>query len=318
MSSDWLNDGLSMPMSPIDVEIKNDNDVIPTVTPSDGSGSLNVGTEMFEQFVDDPFFFDPLSNDFNSSVGIARVVKQQPELQYPFSPRPAPIAVPTPKVTNPIQITPTTMEACSPAPIMKKFVLEPEVFKIKTKRKQTPRLLQPKPEDEAFFALCQNQAAKIYPHGLGFIPAAYWPDQVFSFGDVLEDYFRLKNNPNARFPCKLYNALKLTTNMPEYIPYVGIQWLNDTVIRVDTAIYGRFNKLQHVNGALFHSQGNFPSHGFIEIKSMSDALSKVDEALLTGVDFDSVRLLYHQSGQFTRNSVESDIIDVKWIPVGAR
>lgn len=45
-------------------------------------------------------------------------------------------------------------------------------------------------------------------------------------------------------------------------------WVKDTVFKVDKCVFGRLLGIKSYDGGLFHSQGNFPSHGFRELTLM--------------------------------------------------
>ncbi|KAH0786206.1 hypothetical protein GPJ56_009883 [Histomonas meleagridis] len=166
--------------------------------------------------------------------------------------------------------------------------------------------------DQEFKAICSDPEVKFNPHALGFIPRSYWPDKDFTFGELVTDFFQRKNNANSRFYHKLYNALKIIDDDPFYIDFIGIEWVNDKVLKVDKNVFARLLGIKTIDGSLFHQQGNFPSHGFVELGS-KDCLQYVTESDLEGVDFDKVRLLVHQSGVFTRGCTESTIEQCKWI-----
>lgn len=167
------------------------------------------------------------------------------------------------------------------------------------------------PEEQEFKAICQDPEVKFNPSKLGFIPRSYWPDKDFTFGELVTDFFQRKNNANSRFYHKLYNALKIVDD-PFYIEYVGIEWVNDKVLKVDKNIFARLLGIKTIDGSLFHQQGNFPSHGFVELGSQ-DSLRYVTKEDLEGVDYDKIRLLIHQSGVFTKNCSENTIENCKWI-----
>lgn len=167
------------------------------------------------------------------------------------------------------------------------------------------------PAEQEFKAICQDPDVKFNPVKLGFIPKSYWADKEFTFGELVTDFFQRKNNANSRFYHKLYNALKIVDD-PFYIEYVGIEWVNDKVLKVDKNIFARLLGIKTIDGSLFHQQGNFPSHGFVELGSQ-DSLKYVTKEDLEGVDYDKIRLLIHQSGVFTKNCSESTIENCKWI-----
>ena len=279
--------------------------------------------DQFDYFTNfaDTEILDGRSNDFDSSVGGA-LAAQKLAAQIPQNMVPNPIFQKPPTQQHAPQ---AALIALSPNPVLQSpqalpkstdFVLEQQVFTVKTgKKNKIAAPILGSPEDEQFYALCTNPDVKFNPKQLNFIPTAFWPnDQDYSFGDIVESFFRLKNNSNARFPHKLYNALILTSTFPELIPFIGLTWLTSDVIRVDTIPFARFLNIKSINGSLFHAQGNFPTHGFVEIKSIQDALKRgIEQTQLQTIDFDKVRILYHAENLFTTASTEEDIAKIKWI-----
>jgi hypothetical protein len=134
---------------------------------------------------------------------------------------------------------------------------------------------------------------------------------------LVKDFFQRKNHANSRFSHKLYNALKITLDDPFYVEFIGIEWVTDVVLKIDKRIFARLLAIKTVDGSLFHQQGNFPSHGFVELSEQT-GLEYVPKEVLDGVDFDNVRLLVHQEGVFRRNCTEADIERCKWISARKR
>ena len=325
-----MTDFNSLPNSPLEFGISFDTGSINDQQPIDDIQNLPQENVYQNDDLNLPNFagfnlFEERSNDFDSSVSGALVVQQmtaqKPENMYnaPQFQRPAPQRPPLQGTI--VALSPN--QTVSPPNIMgnmqssKDIFLEPQVFAIKSgKKRKTQVPILTSREDEEFYSVYNNPNIKINPKRLNFIPTTFWPnDQEYSFGDIVESYFRIKNNPDARFPHKLYNALKLTSTDANFIPYIGLTWLTNDVIKVDTVAFARLLNIKSINGALFHAQGNFPSHGFVEIKSVDDAANKgIDLSLLQSIDFEKVRLLYHAENLFTVDSTEEDIARIKWTP----
>lgn len=124
-------------------------------------------------------------------------------------------------------------------------------------------------------------------------------------------FFRKRNSMHCKFPFKLFNALKLTQNCPEFLPHVGVEWVTDSVFRVHRAAFARLLGVKTIEGGLFHQQGNFPSHGFVELPfDVSDCISR--EAGLGPADLSQVRFMRHSAGLFVRQSTERDLESCKW------
>lgn len=171
--------------------------------------------------------------------------------------------------------------------------------------------VDPNIPDDDFLSICQDQDIKFNPVQLGFIPSTFWPDHDFTFGELVANFFQRKNNANSRFSHKLYNALKIADFDPFYADFTGIEWVNDRVLKVDKRVFARLLGIKTIDGSLFHQQGNFPSHGFVELGSR-DALQYVTQEDLEDVDFEKVRLLIHPAGVFVRGCTEQAILHCKW------
>ncbi|KAH0793847.1 hypothetical protein GPJ56_002269 [Histomonas meleagridis] len=175
-----------------------------------------------------------------------------------------------------------------------------------------PRFQICKPMAERSFDEVVNDGlVTINPIELGFIPKTMWENEYMSFGSVVSSFFRKRNSSQTKFTYKLYNALKLSEKMPEFIPHVGIEWATDTIIRVHREAFARLLGVKTIEGSLFHQQGNFPSHGFTELSFRdSDNLSR---ALGWGpADLSVVRFVTHANGKFSRGSSEKDLKQCKW------
>jgi hypothetical protein len=165
--------------------------------------------------------------------------------------------------------------------------------------------------DAEFNNLVKDPTIVVNPGKLGFIPQSSWPNQETTLGAVILLFFHKRNSPGCRFSHKLYNALRLSLSFPDLKEFLGIEWLTRTILRVNKLAFARLLKIKAIDGSLFHQQGNFPSHGFVEIGvNETQALSP---ELLVGVDFDTVRLLKHVDGTFTSECSQSEIENCKWV-----
>ncbi|KAH0793179.1 hypothetical protein GPJ56_002888 [Histomonas meleagridis] len=257
-------------------------------------------------------------NDFENINNKNNVQSPPPEINdSPLNPQISEIL--TQQATTHHRRTPSTPSQLQQINILNLFT-QSQIAKIITASQNIRQKSLPVPQiqnvlssaDQEFKSICQDPDVKFNPHALGFIPHTYWPDKQFTFGELVTDFFQRKNNSNARFYHKLYNALKIIEDDPFYIEFVGIEWVNEKVLKVDKNIFARLLGIKTIDGSLFHQQGNFPSHGFVELGS-KDCLQYVTESDLEGVDFDKVRLLVHQNGVFTKGCTESSIEQCKWI-----
>ena len=266
--------------------------------------------------------FDTKSNDFDSSKGFLLSNNKKPEISMVNKPNITQNDNRKHRLSNPIRplvpLSPQINSDNSPEiGISTNIKLEPEIFAPRINKNKNLKLNQQilyTNDDGYFNNLCKDFNFLFNPLKLGFIPKTYWPNQDYPFGILVEDFFRRKNNPNTRFTHKLYNSLILVNKDPLLAPLLGVEWVNDTVLKVNSRIFGRLLGIKTVKGSLFHSQGNFPSHGFYELNPL-EASNYVDSTNLIGVDFEDIRLLIHQNGIFIKNCQEIDIENCKWIPI---
>lgn len=166
--------------------------------------------------------------------------------------------------------------------------------------------------DQMFNDILQNPSITLNPGlhtGLGFIPSFFWPEGPIPFRDIILDFFRQKNNINCRFLYKLYNALRISNKSPIYQELVGVSWVNYHVICVNRGQFGRLLGLKSIDGALFHQQGNFPSHGFREL-TFETAPQYCPNIDLSTVDFHDVRLLIDTNGIFVSTIKEGNLLQL--------
>lgn len=173
----------------------------------------------------------------------------------------------------------------------------------------SPRLLA---ETPTFEAACADPKFTINPAFLGFVPHDAWKDEPMPFGMLVMSFFRKRNSMHCKFPFKLYNALRLTDKLPSFFRYVGIRWITETVFMVDKHVFAKLLGVRTIDGSLFHQQGNFPSHGFVELNYL-EAAEVAASGGLGEMDLSTVRLLKHGTGGFTRHCSETDLHQIKWI-----
>ena len=182
----------------------------------------------------------------------------------------------------------------------------------KTHNASFPLFPVPRPIEEMDFdKMCLDPSVTVRPRLMQFIPAAAWTAEPVSFGLLVSTFWRKRNSMHCKFPYKLYNALKLTQFCPEFIPHIGVEWVTDSVFRVNRVAFARLLGVRTIEGGLFHQQGNFPSHGFVELPfEESDRLSR--ECGMGPADLSQVRFMTHQSGEFVRQSTEDDLEKCRW------
>jgi len=153
----------------------------------------------------------------------------------------------------------------------------------------------------------------ISPLNLGFIPHSNWvSSKPMTISSLHETYFSKKNSVSRRFEHKLWNALKITTSFPNLVKVIGVTWLNNRTIKVYKHPFARLLNISCVDGGLFHKQGNFTRHGFVEMAEL-DARNELTQEQMADVDFRDVHLIYHQNGEFTTDSTEVTICSCRWV-----
>ena len=165
--------------------------------------------------------------------------------------------------------------------------------------------------DMSFDDVCSDPHIVVNPGRMGFIPSLIWSDETISFGFLVQTFFRKRNSSSSKFPHKLYNALKLSEYYPEFRRIVGICWVTDDVFRVDRNAFARLIGVKSVEGGLFHQQGNFPSHGFVELDFQQSEKLSLQHGF-GHADLSEVRFIKSIQGHFTKYSTEKEIETFKW------
>lgn len=166
-------------------------------------------------------------------------------------------------------------------------------------------------ENDPIAALCN--ADIIDPIALGFIPKATWSTwKQTSVTSLHESYFSKKNSVSRRFEHKLWNCLRITTAFPNLAKIIGVVWVNNRIIKVYKKPFAKFLSINCVDGGLFHKQGNFTRHGFLDLNEQ-DAQRELPPEAYSDVDYRDVHLICHESGQFTTDSTEESIANCKWV-----
>lgn len=163
--------------------------------------------------------------------------------------------------------------------------------------------------NENYTNALHDQSIVINPAEVGLVPSVFWVSPSVLFGDIVINFFQKKNNSNCRFPHKLFNGLQIVEQRPELYNFIGVKWLNNYVFKVDKYIFGRLLGITSYDGGLFHSQGNFPSHGFREVVGESELAGLGID--LSGIDFERVRVITHTNG-FAKDVDETTISQLKW------
>ncbi|OHS97270.1 hypothetical protein TRFO_09547 [Tritrichomonas foetus] len=173
--------------------------------------------------------------------------------------------------------------------------------------------------DMQHFSLCCDPDLTINPQKIGFIPKSYWENISHPIGVIIRDFFFRKNHPCCRFYHKLYNALKLSEEKPEWQEFIGAKWLNNEIMQINGPVFGKLLGIRSYDGSLFHQQGNFPSFGFVEldIQTLQTLFSNdyINKYLTPDHHF-----LIHKNRAFRRDSEEEDFKygTCKWVGIRQR
>jgi hypothetical protein len=162
-------------------------------------------------------------------------------------------------------------------------------------------------EESDFDRVLADPTLTLNPCRLGFVPKLLWPDQEITFGALVRSFFQRRNVSVGRFSHKLFNALRISSECPGLRRHVGVEWVSPRVFRVDKGSFARLLHIKVVDGALFHRQGNFPSHGFVEV-----ARSDVPVEVLRDGHPDKVKFLTHGEGLFTKDTEGDAIDECRW------
>jgi hypothetical protein len=156
----------------------------------------------------------------------------------------------------------------------------------------------------------EDPALTLNPCRLGFIPKALWSDDEITFGALVRSFFQRRNVSVGRFGHKLFNALRISNECPGLRRHLGVEWISPRVLRVEKRAFARLLNIKVIEGGLFHRQGNFPSHGFVEV-SRNDLPADV----LREADQDKIKFVTHGEGLFTKD-VQGETIDGwKWLNI---
>ena len=164
---------------------------------------------------------------------------------------------------------------------------------------------------QSFNMAMSNRSLLFQPMALSFEPYEYWlfQERTLSFNDLVCKFFRHNKTNFTKFMYKLYDMLRITTVFPSLRHAVGVYFINNVAISVDK--YAMINMLalnpKNVDGSLFHKQGNFPTHGFIEVSN-----ENYKEAGFTKnpvYKSKSVRILFNKDHKFVNKVMSTAELD---------
>lgn len=166
--------------------------------------------------------------------------------------------------------------------------------------------------NQRFLEALEDKSLRFSQKIYGFYPKCHFTKDSYCFSELVNNFFHRKNNSNCRFSHKLFNALKIVEKNPNLFYLFGVKWITNNVFKVDKFIFGRLLGVTSIDGSLFHQQGNFRSHSFVELKKEEiNQLRKVTDDL-SDVDFIRVKVLKHQYGNFNKESDDVTVTNCKW------
>ena len=195
---------------------------------------------------------------------------------------------------------------------------------LKQRMKFTSRSKGPRPvkhfTDVAFMRAVMSPFCKVYPASVGLVPTALWKGiECVRFGELVEVLFQRRNNDNSRFTYKMCNALLLTDDNPDLFCVVGLKWVNDSVMALNKRIFAQLLGIAptSVDGALLNSQGNFSTHGCVEVSRQVHLIAlgvtpeQIMEQRVAGEDY---RFLVHAKGALKRSTPPAELEQsgIKW------
>lgn len=160
------------------------------------------------------------------------------------------------------------------------------------------------PEFKELTKLIEDQNVTFNPDEIGLLTGRINWESPVTFGTIVREFFQLPMSANTRFQCKLYTALRLSDVFPQFSHVFGVQWVTPFVFKVSKIAFGILLGLQSIEGALFHSQGNFPTHGFVEVDSTTAKSLNIHD---TSVDFINVVLMTHKENHFYRGMGKNEV-----------
>lgn len=153
------------------------------------------------------------------------------------------------------------------------------------------------------------------PKKLKLLPREIWgskpPARLFS--ELSTSFFR-RNGRNIRFNFKLHNLLMITKECPQRYPVVGVLFIGPEYILVNGEVLAKVLgvKTDSYRAALFHQQGNFKTHGFVELFPQN-----IDRNLLfpqyrdININAENESIFTHE--YYNINSNQEDVESMRWV-----
>lgn len=112
-----------------------------------------------------------------------------------------------------------------------------------------------------------------YPNKIGLVPFEFFSkygNRPITITQFVTEFLQTRMSKNTRFQFKLFNILRLTLLYPDLAEPFGAKWVNDHIIKIEKTAFASALGIKTIDGSLFHRQGNFPCHGFVECKKIDD------------------------------------------------
>lgn len=162
-----------------------------------------------------------------------------------------------------------------------------------------------------------DETCVINPTQIHLLPEKYWAQQspTLTFAQIVNSYFKQNRTQNSTFMLKLYNLLLISINYPILEKALGVRWVNDNVIEVSrSGLVNIFNLRENtVDGSMFHRQGNFSTHKFIEVnESNFQQLGFYEYPKMPRIQGDT-KFFMHEPHIFTRRPMtEMELKSIKY------
>ena len=139
--------------------------------------------------------------------------------------------------------------------------------------------------------------------------SGYFGNYVYAkFWKLYYGFFRQMCTRRRVFQQKLYAALKITLQNPEFYPLLGAMWISEHHFKVNATTFGMAINTcgGKAKSAIFNNCGLFAKHGFEEVpRSRVEGI--VSPGLLQDVDEFNVRVIADPMLKFGINSMPSEM-----------
>ena len=166
-------------------------------------------------------------------------------------------------------------------------------------------------EPPFFTAALASDELILNPFQLQFEPQSFWIEvsQDFTFGMLVNKFFRANKTRITKFIYKLYDMLLITSKMPIYKGIVGVNWVTYKIFSVNIqCIAAMLNIPQSsIDSYLFGPTGHFTTLNFAQITP-----SNFQEAGLSSfpdISEPNIILMFHRDQRFVHKELTSMELD---------